>query len=340
MRCRLFSVFYTASLTFLSGMVDIFQPLFEVTADPTSHPELHILLQRVVGFDSVDDESKAERRIYRKFPVPKDWNTTQNRRSLSPRLDPSMLIADALEQPTAPYAYWLYFLYANMTSLNNWRHERGFSRFHSLHTRSSSSLLADEATPSDTFWLRPHAGEAGDTDHLTSAFLTSHSISHGILLRKVPALQYLFYLKQIGVRSLLVQGQRPLSYTCADSHPAQIAMSPLSNNALFLTYERNPFPNFFRTGLNVSLSTDDPLQFHFTKVGLSFSTTVCGGGFCRLTFSRMIAQEPLLEEYSVAAQIYKLSPAGACRQTRSDLLSMRTYKLTRTRLPRHVRARS
>lgn len=55
------------------------------------------------------------------------------------------------------------------------------------------------STTSDTFWLRPHAGEAGDPDHLTSAFLTSHSISHGILLRKVPALQYLFYLKQIGV---------------------------------------------------------------------------------------------------------------------------------------------
>src|SRR6201996_2262622 len=95
----------------------------------------------------------------------------------------------------------------------------------------------------DTFFLRPHCGEAGDTDHLTSAFLTSHSISHGILLRKVPALQYLFYLKQIG-----------------------IAMSPLSNNALFLTYERNPLPDFFKAGLNVSLSTDDPLQFHFTKV--------------------------------------------------------------------------
>ena len=39
----------------------------------------------------------------------------------------------------------------------------------------------------------------GDTDHLTSAFLTSHSISHGILLHKVPALHYLFYLKQIGI---------------------------------------------------------------------------------------------------------------------------------------------
>jgi AMP deaminase len=32
-------------------------------------------------------------------------------------------------------------------------------------------------------------------------------------------------------------------------------MSPLSNNALFLTYERNPFKDFFRVGLNVSLST-------------------------------------------------------------------------------------
>lgn len=43
-------------------------------------------------------------------------------------------------------------------------------------------------------------------------------------------------------------------------------MSPLSNNALFLSYERNPFPTFFKTGMNISLSTDDPLQFHFTKV--------------------------------------------------------------------------
>ena len=46
-------------------------------------------------------------------------------------------------------------------------------------------------------------------------------------------------------------------------------MSPLSNNSLFLTYERNPFPDFFKVGLNVSLSTDDPLQFHFTKVNLT-----------------------------------------------------------------------
>ena len=55
-------------------------------------------------------------------------------------------------------------------------------------------------------------------------------------------------------------------------------MSPLSNNSLFLDYHRNPFPMFFARGLNVCLSTDDPLQIHLTK-------------------------EPLVEEYSIAAQV-------------------------------------
>ncbi|KZS92191.1 AMP deaminase [Sistotremastrum niveocremeum HHB9708] len=207
---------------------NVFHPLFEVTKDPASHPELHVFLQRVIGFDSVDDESKAERRIYKKFPYPRVWDTEQS----------------------PPYSYWLYYMFANMASLNNWRQARGFN----------------------TFVLRPHSGEAGDTDHLTSAFLTSQCISHGILLRKVPALQYLYYLRQIGV-----------------------AMSPLSNNALFLAYERNPLKAFFETGLNVSLSTDDPLQFHFTK-------------------------EPLLEEYSVAAHIYKLSQSSLAELARNSVL--------------------
>lgn len=57
-----------------------------------------------------------------------------------------------------------------------------------------------------------------------------------------------------------------------------LALSPLSNNSLFLDYKKNPFPVFFQRGLNVSLSSDDPLQIHLTK-------------------------EPLVEEYSVAAQV-------------------------------------
>ncbi|KAJ4345522.1 AMP deaminase [Didymosphaeria variabile] len=219
---RLFDVYKGSGLmdNFEQVIVNVFQPLFEVTRDPSSHPKLHVFLQRVIGFDSVDDESKVERRVYKKFPYPSSWSTKQN----------------------PPYSYWMYYLFANMASLNVWRKQRGFN----------------------TFLLRPHCGEAGDTDHLAAAVLCSHSISHGLLLRKVPFLQYIFYLEQIGV-----------------------AMSPLSNNALFLAYERNPFLSYFRRGLNVSLSTDDPLQFAFTK-------------------------EPLIEEYSVAAQIYKLSAVDMC----------------------------
>ncbi|OCK80708.1 AMP deaminase 3 [Lepidopterella palustris CBS 459.81] len=219
---RLYDVYKATGLmdNFEQVIINVFQPLFEVTKDPKSHPKLHVFLQRVVGFDSVDDESKVERRLYKKFPLPKVWNTHQN----------------------PPYSYWIYYLFANIASLNVWRKQRGFN----------------------TFLLRPHCGEAGDTDHLAAAVLCCHSISHGLLLRKVPLLQYIFYLEQIGV-----------------------AMSPLSNNALFLAYERNPFLSYFRRGLNVSLSTDDPLQFAFTK-------------------------EPLIEEYSVAAQIYKLSAVDMC----------------------------
>ncbi|KAF9196764.1 AMP deaminase [Haplosporangium sp. Z 11] len=226
---RLYNVYKATKAVenFEQVIQNIFKPLFEVSRDPTSHPNLHILLQRVIGFDSVDDESKAERRIYKKYPYPRVWNTTMN----------------------PPYSYYIYYMFANLTSLNRFRQQRGFN----------------------TFVLRPHCGEAGDTDHLTSAFLTSFGISHGILLRKVPALQYLFYLTQMG-----------------------IAMSPLSNNALFLDYERNPFPVFFHRGLNVSLSTDDPLQFHFTR-------------------------EPLIEEYSVAAQIWKLSGADMCEISRNSV---------------------
>ncbi|KAL7269463.1 AMP deaminase [Rhizina undulata] len=227
---RLYDVYKSTGLieSFEAVIRNIFKPLFEVTKDPSSHPKLHIFLQRVVGFDSVDDESKVERRTFKKFPLPRFWDFKVN----------------------PPYSYWIYYLFSNTASLNVWRKQRGFN----------------------TFVVRPHCGEAGDTDHLAAAVLCCHSISHGILLRKVPLLQYIFYLEQIG-----------------------IAMSPLSNNALFLAYDKNPFLSYFKRGLNVSLSTDDPLQFAFTK-------------------------EPLIEEYSVAAQIYKLSGVDMCELARNSVL--------------------
>jgi AMP deaminase len=81
------------------------------------------------------------------------------------------------------------------------------------------------------FEFRPHCGEAGDVDHLGAAFLTAHKINHGIQLRKAPGLHYLYFLAQIG-----------------------IAMSPLSNNKLFLDYNKNPFRKYFAQVSNAFLS--------------------------------------------------------------------------------------
>ena len=100
-------------------------------------------------------------------------------------------------------------MYANIQSLNNFRRERNMN----------------------IFSFRPHCGEAGAVNHLVVSFMLAENISHGLVLRKVrnyvcllastvnllhfipkkvPVLQYLYYLCQIG-----------------------IAMSPLSNNSMF-----------------------------------------------------------------------------------------------------------
>nr|CAD7452526.1 unnamed protein product [Timema tahoe] len=228
---RLFDIFKSNKLmdNFQEFLNNLFLPLFEVTNNPKSHPELHMFLQYVIGFDSVDDESKPENPLFDKdVHVPHQWSDEEN----------------------PPYAYYLYYMYANLTVLNHFRRERGLN----------------------TFVLRPHCGEAGPVQHLVCGFMMAENISHGLLLRKVPVLQYLYYLAQIG-----------------------IAMSPLSNNSLFLNYHRNPLPEYLARGLCVSLSTDDPLQFHFTK-------------------------EPLMEEYSIAAQVWKLSSCDMCELARNSVL--------------------
>ncbi|XP_055684610.1 AMP deaminase 2 isoform X3 [Lutzomyia longipalpis] len=227
---RLFDIFKTNKLmkSFQEFIDNIFMPLFEVTNNPEEHPELHKFLQYVIGFDSVDDESKPENPLLDyDIAEPEQWNDEDN----------------------PPYAYYLYYMYANMTVLNHFRREQGMN----------------------TFVLRPHCGEAGPVQHLVCGFMMAENISHGLLLRKVPVLQYLYYLAQIG-----------------------IAMSPLSNNSLFLNYHRNPLPEYLARGLIVSLSTDDPLQFHFTK-------------------------EPLMEEYSIATQVWKLSSCDMSELARNSV---------------------
>ncbi|XP_047307329.1 AMP deaminase-like [Impatiens glandulifera] len=226
---RLYNIYKDMGIvtSFQNILDNIFLPLFEVTVDPDSHPQLHVFLKQVVGLDLVDDESKPERRPTKHMPTPDQWTNIFN----------------------PAFSYYAYYCYANLYTLNKLRESKGMT----------------------VIKFRPHSGEAGDIDHLAATFLTAHNIAHGINLRKSPVLQYLYYLAQIG-----------------------LAMSPLSNNSLFLDYHRNPLPMFFLRGLNVSLSTDDPLQIHLTK-------------------------EPLVEEYSIAASVWKLSSCDLCEIARNSV---------------------
>nr|CAG4718661.1 unnamed protein product [Naegleria fowleri] len=227
---RLYNVHkqFNAIESFEQMLYNIFNPLFEATRCPDKYPEISTFLNYIVGFDSVDDESKPEPRFHMDLPTPDEWKIGEN----------------------PPYAYYSYYFYANIKVLNAYRKSKGLN----------------------TFAIRPHAGEAGNASHLVSAYLLSDEINHGIELRKAPVLQYLYYLSQVG-----------------------LAMSPLSNNSLFLSYEKNPFPQFFQRGLNVALSTDDPLMFHFTR-------------------------EPLMEEYSIAAQVYHLTNVDLCEIARNSVI--------------------
>lgn len=127
------------------------------------------------------------------------------------------------------FSYYAYYCYANLYTLNKLRESKGMT----------------------TIKFRPHCGEAGDIDHLAAAFLLTHNIAHGNNLRKSPALQYSFYLSQIG-----------------------LTMSPLSNNSLFLNLSPKSFSHVFCTW---------PQCFPFNRQSITNSfdkRTSCGGIQC------------------------------------------------------------
>eukprot|EP00708_Paratrimastix_pyriformis_P003109 GAFH01001878.1.p1 GENE.GAFH01001878.1~~GAFH01001878.1.p1 ORF type:complete len:399 (-),score=118.46 GAFH01001878.1:63-1259(-) len=142
---------------FAQYMANFFEPLFEATINPQAHPLIDEFLREVGGFDSVDDESKPEREAHAlTMPAdPEQWNTDEN----------------------PPYAYYMYFMYANIFTLNALRRRRHLNEFA----------------------FRPHSGESGSIDHLCSSFLVADHINHGTNLMNSATLQYLFYLAQVGL---------------------------------------------------------------------------------------------------------------------------------------------
>jgi len=207
-------------------LAHIFEPLVKATLNPAEHPLVAQLLDNIVAFDSVDDESNPEQPV--DGSSAREWERE--------------------EQPN--YSWQLYMLWGSLRTLNMLRDARGLN----------------------TIALRPHCGESGDPNHLAGAYLCAASINHGIRLNESSVLQYLYYLDQVGC-----------------------SISPISNHFLFVKAVNSPFPKFFKRGLNVTLSTDDPMLFH-------------------------LSEDPLLEEYTTARTAYDLSMLDMCELARNSVL--------------------
>ena len=140
---------------------NIFAPLFESTLHPELNPKLAQLLELVVAFDSVDDESIVDdllppHQADGSLPAPEQWTSDKN----------------------PNYSYYCYYIWANLHILNQLREARGLSAsaFDIFISLFFCRLFYSLPTAiSDTFTFRPHCGEAGRVHHLSSAFLLAHS---------------------------------------------------------------------------------------------------------------------------------------------------------------------
>ena len=93
---------------FQEMLQNIFGPVMDATLNPQKHPELSRFLENVVGFDSVDDESKAETfNFTAETATPDKYQSNEN----------------------PPYSYYLWYMYANICVINQVRRERGLNVF-------------------------------------------------------------------------------------------------------------------------------------------------------------------------------------------------------------------
>ncbi|KAL7717498.1 AMP deaminase [Entamoeba marina] len=106
--------------------------------------------------------------------------------------------------------------------------------------------------------------------HNAAAFLIADGIVGGLTLTHQTTLQYLFILSQIPV-----------------------SMAPTTHKALY-DVKKEPFYKYFIRGMNLTLSTGNPLHTHYTK-------------------------EPLIEEYANVAKTFNLTASDITELARNSV---------------------
>jgi hypothetical protein len=193
-----------------------------------------------------------------------------------------------MENP--PVAYYLFYIGANLYSLNKLREWRGLPTFsfrphagtHHLpriapSPPARSLCVCGASARGPVINISLVAGEAGDVENLVSAFLLADGINHGLNLRKSPVLQYLFYLNQVRHTSTPSSCFQLLPSGMLAPHAARIvhfpANEPPSQSADAACTCARTEPSPLRVPSTVNAVDRSGLQCRHYRIIISLSTT-------------------------------------------------------------------
>lgn len=252
----------------------IFQPLFE--NESNTNIELQFFLSNVCCIDLI--VSQFDDYLWKSFPgtdtKPIEWTNSDN--------------------PTI--SHYMYYTYLTLTKMNNIRQCKYLN---TISLRSSCSPLANRTSQAGT--------TSNFSDRVESLVCNLLLCEAGLVLAEPlfdspSMLPYLFYLCQIPI---VVAPLSSVSSTATQTHQNDIA-SILGHESHTTTrditeinqstYVKNPFMDFFKVGMKISLSSISVL------------------------FNSSYTSEPIIEEYSVAASIYLLNAADLCEFSRNSVL--------------------
>ncbi|CAI4802558.1 CEQ_1a_G0026540.mRNA.1.CDS.1 [Saccharomyces cerevisiae] len=182
---------------------------------------------------------------------------------------------------------YMYYVYVNLTKLNHIRQ--------ALH--QNTFTLRSSCSPTSMNRTSQFSNTLNFTEH-TEAILNNFLLACGGFLNAEnlwnapPSLVYLFYLSQIPMvvaplnsivdsKPTMLQEQAPTGLVLEPSKP----------------YKKNPFMKFFEMGFKISLSSESIL------------------------YNNSYTKEPIIEEYSVAASIYRLHSADLCELLRNSVIT-------------------
>lgn len=182
---------------------------------------------------------------------------------------------------------YMYYVYVNLTKLNHIRqalHQNTFT----LRSSCSPTSMNRTSQFSNTLNFTEH------TETILNNFLLACGgfLNAENLWNAPPSLVYPFYLSQI---PMVVA---PLN-SIVDSNPTMLQEQAPTGLVLEPSkpYKKNPFMKFFEMGFKISLSSESIL------------------------YNNSYTKEPIIEEYSVAASIYRLHSADLCELLRNSVIT-------------------